>query len=263
MATLDDARQVVGGDLENSCVILVDAGSIGIPPADVERAFNEFARRDQVRFWNGPNGSIGMCSWSVTTPDRREYTGFHARGGGEYYCPWFLEFLATLNGRTARLDASGLVTSGGERIPMEQLRFGKAKSGRQRRKPIELPDRTPGPTGHPSSTAARARALLQSPTETIDELITRDFEDDEEAHDNRRQKALHKVFTAAFENVRQELIVAFGLPIREGTDGKDAAVRVAGAFLFAVWNIEGHELALAADHEDRELPFRLVLSRKS
>jgi hypothetical protein len=107
-----------------------------------------------------------------------------------------------------------------------------------------------------------AHELLASDEDTLESVRVYQFEDDVAAHDEKLQRRLTKQFEAAFEQSAAELVGTFGRPQREGADDDDI-IPLNGVFRFAVWDVEGRALYLAASHEDRELPYLLMVGVES
>jgi hypothetical protein len=103
-----------------------------------------------------------------------------------------------------------------------------------------------------------ARELLDSAEDGLEELRIHEFPDDVSADDDELHEALHAGFAAAFDRVRAELAEAFGAPSRTGTED-DEVIPLNGVFRFAVWEVEGKLLYVAAAHEDRSVPILLML----
>jgi hypothetical protein len=103
-----------------------------------------------------------------------------------------------------------------------------------------------------------ARKLLAAPAGNIGELWVHPFASDEAAHDDAMQAQLERDFAAAFEAARSELAADFGPPLRFGEAAEDA-VPLNGVFCAAVWSAGDRQLWLAAAHEDREMPFLLLM----
>lgn len=79
-------------------------------------------------------------------------------------------------------------------------------------------------------------------------------------HDDVLQDRIAGEFAAAFEVAKRELAGAFGNPAQVGErPAKAIPIPLNGVFRFAVWEIEDRRLFLAAAHEDRELPFLLMI----
>jgi hypothetical protein len=103
-----------------------------------------------------------------------------------------------------------------------------------------------------------ARGLIDSRLESFAELWIREFKDDVEAHDDKLQEQLERDFIAAFVESVEDLTDEYGPPARLGEEGDDS-VQIGGVFRFAIWRIRDNELWLAAAHEDRELPYVLLM----
>ena len=103
-----------------------------------------------------------------------------------------------------------------------------------------------------------ARKLLASTDDELMELRVHEFEDDESAHDDTTIARLYDDFAAEFDGVQSELVRAYGEPSRVGTED-DEAIPLNGVFRFAIWNIDGRQIFVAAAHEDRGVPILLML----
>jgi len=102
------------------------------------------------------------------------------------------------------------------------------------------------------------RALQLAPKllkkgEGLEELRLYEFDGDEEAHDDELTERLYDEFSAEAERVREALTKKYGQPSRAGTSG-DRAVKLNGVFRYALWDVEGSRLFVAAHHEDRGVP---------
>jgi len=99
--------------------------------------------------------------------------------------------------------------------------------------------------------------VLQSPC-SLKELRIHSFPDDPSAHDNDLVERLYQEFSADFDLARAELSEKYGPPTRTGNQS-DPAIPLNGVFRFAIWEIDGSQLYIAAAHEDREIPILLVI----
>lgn len=84
------------------------------------------------------------------------------------------------------------------------------------------------------------------------------FDDDTAAHDDQLHSRVHQDCESAFDDSCAELRLAFGPPTRTGSSDNES-IPMSGVFRFAIWEIEGRQLFIAAAHEDRECPFLLLL----
>ena len=92
----------------------------------------------------------------------------------------------------------------------------------------------------------------------MEELRIHDFPDDASAHDDALRKRLYQSFSTDFDRAQAELSKKYGPPVRTGKDDDDA-IPLNGIFRFAVWDVDGIELYLAAAHEDRGVPILLMM----
>src|SRR5947208_2316015 len=92
----------------------------------------------------------------------------------------------------------------------------------------------------------------------LEELHVHSFDDDEAAHDDDAHERLYEQFSAELQAAVTELEKTYGEPLRSGAS-HDAAVPLNGVFRFAVWDVDGTELFLAASHEDRDCPILLMI----
>ena len=103
-----------------------------------------------------------------------------------------------------------------------------------------------------------ARDLFDGGADDLRELRIHEFEKDSQAHDEALQARIAKEFEAQFDQTQRDLTKKFGEPIRTGiTD--DPGIPLTGVFHYAVWDVDGRELFLAAAHEDRETPVMLMM----
>jgi hypothetical protein len=108
------------------------------------------------------------------------------------------------------------------------------------------------------SASQLARKLLASDHDALEDVQVHQFEDDRAAHDDDLQTRVENQFNADFNRLQAQLVQEFGAPSRTGTVDDDL-IPLGGVFLFAVWEVQGKQLFAAAAHEDRELPYLLVL----
>lgn len=104
-----------------------------------------------------------------------------------------------------------------------------------------------------------AHKLLAAKKPSVKELEAESFNDDTAAHDDDLQTRLSQKFIKRFEAYRKELTRAFGNPVETGEEPSDGGT-VRGVFAYAVWKREQRRLVLPAGHEDRELPYAIVLA---
>ena len=97
---------------------------------------------------------------------------------------------------------------------------------------------------------------LLKKAEGLQELRVYEFDGDEEAHDDELTERLYDEFAAEVERVQAELSKKYGRPAKQGKSG-DRAVRLNGVFRYALWDIKGSQLFVAAHHEDRGVPIIL------
>jgi hypothetical protein len=109
----------------------------------------------------------------------------------------------------------------------------------------------------PRSAVKLARALLKKDEDDLlEELRAHDFPDDEAAHDDELTERLYADFSADVESVQAELSKEYGSPSRKGkSDTK--SIPLNGVFCYAIWQVAGRQLFVAAHHEDRGLPIVL------
>jgi hypothetical protein len=107
-----------------------------------------------------------------------------------------------------------------------------------------------------------ARALLRERRSSLIDLKVRVFKNDVEAHDDEIQTRLRGEFVAECERAIAALIVEFGIPFFNGYDDNDL-VPLGGVIRVAVWEHDQQFLYVAAAHEDRELPYVLMLGTQA
>lgn len=110
----------------------------------------------------------------------------------------------------------------------------------------------------PRAAVLMARELLLAGRGEFREVQVHTFQNDEAAHDDDIQEGIRREFITAFTNILAELTAEFGEPSRSG-DQHDGPIPLNGVFRFAFWSVGGNELYLATAHEDRELPYLLIL----
>lgn len=104
-----------------------------------------------------------------------------------------------------------------------------------------------------------ARKLLAAKKPSAKELEAESFNNDTAAHDDDLQTRLNQKFIKRFEAYRKELTTEFGSPAETGNVRSDEN-SVNGVFAYAVWKRDQRRLVLSACHEDRELPYAIVLA---
>jgi hypothetical protein len=114
----------------------------------------------------------------------------------------------------------------------------------------------------PKSATVLANDLLTSGAGGMEELRIHEFQDDESAHDDELIDRLYQAFSAELERVQVELTKKYGKPVRTGTED-DGSIPLNGVFRFAVWDIDGTVLYVAAAHEDRGVPILLMMGADS
>ena len=103
-----------------------------------------------------------------------------------------------------------------------------------------------------------AQKLLKKTDGDMEELRLHWFEDDESAHDDEGVAALYEEFGEELKRVQAELSELYGKPKRTGKDD-DEDIPLNGVFRFAVWNVKGRKLWVAAAHEERDVPIMLMV----
>jgi hypothetical protein len=109
-------------------------------------------------------------------------------------------------------------------------------------------------------TGKLVRKLLEADEDGLEELKVYKFplDDDGPAQDDELQEKLTTEFESAFKSAKAELAKTFGKPVRTGVDDHEN-IPLNGVFRFAIWQVQAKLLWLAAAHEDRELPYVLIL----
>lgn len=100
---------------------------------------------------------------------------------------------------------------------------------------------------------ALAKKYLRSRSDTCEEIETREFWDEEEAHDVALVEETYRQFLAKMKAYQAQLAAEFGDPSEIGKDEHDA-IPLNGILQHAIWDVNGKSLFLAVAHEDRELP---------
>ena len=106
----------------------------------------------------------------------------------------------------------------------------------------------------PSPTALAARIVEAG--DGLEELRRYDFKGDVEAHDDELTERLCAEFAADVDRIRGELSAVYGKPVRTGKSDHPA-VPLNGVFRYALWDVDGLPLFVAAHHEDRGVPIIL------
>jgi hypothetical protein len=111
--------------------------------------------------------------------------------------------------------------------------------------------------GMEPSVAEVARGLLARGETELADIRVFVFENDG-AHDDGLQEQIRKEFIAAFDAAQLELTNEFGPAARIG-DIDVNVIPLSGILRFAIWEVNGNQLYIAAAHEDRECPLLLML----
>lgn len=124
----------------------------------------------------------------------------------------------------------------------------------------ELRSRPPKVTKPKSGKAVLAMAenLLKQRKSRHEVIDCREFFSDVEAHDDELQTSLEENFLANFQKYERSVTGRYGSP---GTNGNNdhPGIPHCGVLRYAIWTIDGQSLYLALTHEDRELPFLIVM----
>ena len=112
--------------------------------------------------------------------------------------------------------------------------------------------------GLPQSAVKLAQKLLKKDEDGLEQLRLHDFPDDESAHDDELTERLYAEFSAELEGVQAELSKEYGPPSRKGKSD-NTTVPLNGVFRYAIWQVAGKQLFVAAHHEDRGIPIILWL----
>jgi hypothetical protein len=112
-----------------------------------------------------------------------------------------------------------------------------------------------------SSVVQAAKRLLSLPAGESDDLRIHSFPDDEQAHDDDLQQQIADEFIRDFQTALVDLRQVYGDPETAGDEDEEIAelIPLCGIFRYAMWTVKRRRLFLAAAHEDRELPFLLML----
>lgn len=102
-----------------------------------------------------------------------------------------------------------------------------------------------------------AEGMLTQSDSTFEVLKIYQFQNDVDAHNDKLQADLEIEFNREFENIFTQLQSRFADPTSIDLPSVDLPV---GGFRNAVWLIGEKVLSLVAYHEDREVPFVLLLS---
>jgi hypothetical protein len=105
---------------------------------------------------------------------------------------------------------------------------------------------------------ATARKLLRARKAACEELEHEGFRNDRAAHDDSLHEQLRRKFVRRLKAFEKKLAAQFGSPAETGADDQ-GRVTLNGVFRYAIWNVSARQLFLAAHHEDRELPYAIVL----
>ena len=108
------------------------------------------------------------------------------------------------------------------------------------------------------SATSWAKTLLQGEPGGLEELRVHEFVDDETAHDDEQIERLRREFSAEVDRVQKELASEYGPPSRTG-ESDDSIIPFSGVFRFAVWEVGGSQLFVAAAFEDRGAPILLMI----
>ncbi|MCX5662960.1 MAG: hypothetical protein NTW19_25020 [Planctomycetota bacterium] len=108
-----------------------------------------------------------------------------------------------------------------------------------------------------ASSIVVAKALLQQDHGGIEYLRHRDFDLDEIVQPEEFER-LYKEFAADVSRIQAELATVWGAPALMGQE-ENEAIPEQGVFAFAIWNVDGKVLFVAASHADRDVPICLSL----
>lgn len=105
---------------------------------------------------------------------------------------------------------------------------------------------------------AKADALLLSESDQFEVIDYRGFLNDEEAHSDRIQNLRAIEFRERFDMYRAALVSRYGPPDQTGSDVL-CHIPICGILHQGIWTAGTKSLYLALSHEDRELPFVILL----
>lgn len=195
-----------------------------------------------------PSGFV----WVAVDADGTRYAIFYWNNWNKDTRSLCEEFAAITARNHGSLNADETVDFGSRQVPFRSLPL------------VHEDDLKPkAPTTHKKTAAGKkvvetARKLLTGKKTAVKELESESFNSDEAAHDDALQSRLLQKFTKRFEAHRKELAQEFGHPTKSGDERSDGDVN--GVFRYAIWKINQRQLVLSAGHEDRELPYVLVLA---
>jgi hypothetical protein len=215
----------------------------------------------------GEGSSIGGTSELIELPDGKVLYGFSYKGDIERTRRRFVLFCKATGRICASPKGHALILLDETHVPLSDCKVipytPKRRPYRRRNasEPVLSLPREPRcelsqPVGE------FARELLHRDTNmTLEVVEIYEFEGDSrdlESHDFELHESLVARFAADFHRVRDELVAEFGEPSSIGEED-DEHIPLAGVFRFDVWQQNHQWLYLAAAHEDRELPYLLVL----
>jgi hypothetical protein len=105
---------------------------------------------------------------------------------------------------------------------------------------------------------ASAQKLAKGRKPALQELEIVQFRDDRGAHDDALHNRLRREFAQRLKSLQKEMSMTFGPPDETGTDDHEA-IPLNGVFQYAIWRTGNQRLFVAAAHEDRELPYLIML----
>jgi hypothetical protein len=104
-----------------------------------------------------------------------------------------------------------------------------------------------------------ARKCLSEPEEQLEALLIYQFKDDVDAHDDELQDHLKVEFKGEWKRATAEIALEFGEATIANTYFETEYVPLNGVYSASSWQIGKKRLFVAYAHEDRELPYLLVV----
>lgn len=152
------------------------------------------------------------------------------------------------------LSLDGPIVLGAKTIPFRGCRLVHEDELRPR-EPVAVPGKSD------QAILAKAEQLLKGRTSQFDEINSREFFNDEEAHDDSLQATLEENFRANLASYERALTTRYGPPANAGPEG-NRNIPINGVLRHVIWTAGKRSLYLALSHEDTELPWVIYLGVK-
>jgi hypothetical protein len=193
-------------------------------------------------------------AWHVIVPGRKTYFICHWAHWGKHTVPLFQEFCRKAGREFGTLTPDRMIDLGTRQVSFFDCKVIHDRDIRPKQVTVKK-----------TSEAARdvraaARKLLRSRKPSQEELELEVFRNDQAAHDRELLERLRRKFAKRVKSIQKELTEELGPPAETGT-GRHKDIPLGAVIQYAIWNIKGKRVYVAAHHEDIGLPFALILGR--